>query len=164
MPKPTQVSEALLYCPLPQWSSMGDITTHVKPVNRSGWFGVWSTLHAYKIMLQHSVSFVHYQRCSQQSSCTAKHPPAHPLYTHVQFYDGLHKCNVMPGTWCCETWTSWTYPVNSTNTHKINDKINLYWKMFNNRNEYAQTTHPASTCCLALHKYSSIIDSIAPVS
>ena len=23
MPKPTQVSEALLYCPLPQWSSMG---------------------------------------------------------------------------------------------------------------------------------------------
>ena len=88
----------------------------------------------------------------QTSSCS-------PLYTHVQFYDGLHKCNVIPST-CMVLWNMdhlilWT----STNTHKWqNQCFILYWKMFNDRNKHAQTTHPVLTCCLALHKYSSMMD------
>ena len=44
-------------------------------------------------------------------------------------------------------------------THKWqNQCFILYWKMFNDRNKHAQMTHPVLKCCLALHKYSSMMD------
>ena len=44
-------------------------------------------------------------------------------------------------------------------TH-TNDKISVlfYTEKCCNRNERAQMTHPELTCCLALHKYSSMMD------